>query len=181
MFKWLRSWLMRPAAESPAAKAPARDLGSALPTPPTASVCGQLTHKRIYTFGATPSGQHCTQCPICREPRHHVFSIALDAAGREHRCCLRCLRRLGGEEQVQLAAKRSRKACHVLRCIDALDELRSSFPDPSRRPFGERPLLAEIENPGMGYGQIDRLLRNLRTKKRTAYDRPRIEGLPGDD
>lgn len=178
MFKWIRSWLMSPAAESPAAKAPAPELGPTMTVPLATAVCGRLTHKRIYTFGATPSGQHCTKCPVCREPGHHVFSIALDEAGNKHRCCLRCLRRLGGEEQVQLAAKRSGNAQHVLRCIDALDELRSAFPDPSRRPYGEKALLAEIENPGMGYGQIEKVLRKLRMKKWTAYDLARIEGLP---
>jgi hypothetical protein len=177
-FKWLRSWLTNSAAESPVAKAPALELRPPITVPLATGVCGHLTHKRIYTFGATPSGQHCTKCPICREPGHHIFSIALDEAGNKHRCCLPCLRRLGGEEQVQLAAKRSGNARHVLRCIDALDELRSAFPDPSRRPYGEKALLAEIENPGMGYRQIDKVLRKLRTKKWTAYDLARIEGLP---
>jgi hypothetical protein len=85
---------------------------------------------------------------------------------------------LGGEEQVQLAAKRSGNARHVLRCIDALDELRGAFPNPARRPYGEKALLAEIGNPGMGYTEIDKVLRKLKTKKWTAYDLARIEGLP---
>src|ERR1017187_2169925 len=96
----------------------------------------------------------------------------------KHRWCRPCLRRLGGGEKGQLAAGGSGDAWGVVRCIDALDELRSAFPDPSRRPYGEKALLAEIENPGMGYSQIDKVLRKLRTKKWTAYDLARIEGLP---
>jgi hypothetical protein len=81
---------------------------------------------------------------------HHVFSIALDEAGKQHRCCLRCLRGFGGDEQLKAASHRSRYAEHVMQCIDALDQLRAEFPDPARRPYGEKALMAEIDNPFYG-------------------------------
>ena len=141
-------------------------------------VSGRLTHKKIYTFGVTQSGQHSTKCRICLEPNHHVFSIALDEAGQQHRCCLRCLKRLGGNDQVRLAAKRSRYARRVVDCMDALDQLRSEFPDPSRRPYGEKALVAEIDLPFLGYQGIERVLAKIHDRKWTAYDIARVEGRP---
>src|SRR4051812_22719872 len=93
-------------------------------------ITGKLAHKRIYTFGATQSGQSSTKCRVCLEPGQHVFSRAVDEVGKEHRCCLRCLIRLGSRQQAELAAKRSRYAQRVLECIDALDQLEAEFPDP---------------------------------------------------
>src|ERR1039458_6532748 len=84
------------------------------------SISGRLTHKRIYTFGATPSGQSSTKCPLCFEPGQHVFSIAVDDAGVQHKCCFYCLHRYGGKEQVEAASKRSRYAKRVAECIEAL-------------------------------------------------------------
>jgi hypothetical protein len=139
---------------------------------------GRLTHKKIYTFGVTPSGKHCTSCPLCRESGHHVFSIAVDESGKQHRCCLRCLGRLGGDEQVKLAAKRSRYARRVIECIEAMDALRAAFPDPARRPYGEKALLAEIELPFMGYDGIERVLAKITSQNWTEYDKARIEGRP---
>lgn len=138
--------------------------------PLSGALIGHITHKRIYTFGATPSGQHSTKCPVCLDPGHQVFSIAIDETGKEHRCCLRCLRRYGGDEQVKIAAKRSRYAKHVSRCIEALDLLRAEFPDPSTRPYGEKALLSEIESPFMGYQGIERILTKIRGRKWTDYE-----------
>src|ERR1039457_3579700 len=53
MFKWVRSWLTSSAAESPAAKAPALELGPTITVSLETAACGRLTHKRIYTFGVT--------------------------------------------------------------------------------------------------------------------------------
>ncbi len=154
------------------------------PSPDTApranlgQISGRLRHHRIYTYGADLRGVSFTKCRICLDPRQHVFSDAIDEAGATHRCCLRCLRRLGGEEQVQLAAKRSKYGKRVLECIDALDKLRKDFPDADRRPYGEKALLAEIQNPLFGYEGIERVLVKLQSSNWTAYDRARIEGRP---
>jgi hypothetical protein len=140
-----------------------------------------LKHKKIYTFGVTTSGQHSTKCPVCAEARHHVFSVAVDEAGHRHRCCLRCLCYFGGEEQIQIAVKRSRYAKRVVECLEALDQLRREFPDPSRRPFGEKSLLMEIEAPFMENHSIERIISKIKEGKWTTYDIARIEGRPEPD
>jgi hypothetical protein len=154
---------------------------AATPTSPatvrTSGVVGKLTHRKIYTFGATPSGQSSTSCPLCRESGQHVFSIAVDSDGNQHKCCLRCLTRLGGREQVEIAAKRSRYARRVLECFDALDQLQAEFPDPSRRPFGEKSLRAEIALPFMGYAGIEGVLKKIKNRKWTAYDLARRDRI----
>jgi hypothetical protein len=107
-----------------------------------------------------------------------VFSYETDESGRLHRCCLRCLLRFGGDDQVRIATKRSKYAKRVVECMDALDQLRCEFPDPSRRPYGEKALLAEIELPFLGYNGIERVLRKIRARNWTAHDTARIEGRP---
>jgi hypothetical protein len=113
---------------------------------------------------------------LCREAGHHVFSIAVDSNGNQHRCCLRCLTRFGGSEQAELAAKRSRYARRVLDCISALDQLHAEFPDPARRPYGEKALRAEIALPFMGYEGFERVLKKIRNRNWTQYDIAQVHG-----
>lgn len=143
---------------------------------PIGGIQGRLKHKRIYTFGVTQSGQHSTKCRVCHEPNQHVFSIAEDEAGKEHRCCLRCLRQHGGDDQLAIAARRSRYAKRVAECMDALDQLRREFPDPNRRPYGEKSLVAEIELPFMGYEGIERVIAKVKARAWTEYDLAKIDG-----
>ena len=141
-------------------------------------IVGRLHHHRIYCYGVDQNARHCTKCQVCSDPHVHVFSKALDEIGTEHRCCLRCLKRLGGEEQLAIAIKRSKKANHVVRCINALEKLCRDFPDPARRPYGEKALQAEIELPYMGYEGIERVLQKIEVERWTEYDRARSEGRP---
>jgi hypothetical protein len=178
MFRVLFSWFRKPDAKNEASHpAPKKCDGANVRKDPIA-VSGRLKHKKIYTFGVTPNGQHSTKCPVCLEARRHVFSIAVDELGQLHRCCLRCLAKLGGDEQIQLATKRSCYARRVVDCMEALDQLRREFPDPSRRPYGEKSLLAEIELPFAGYEGIERVLAKIKARSWTEYDRARIEGRP---
>ncbi len=178
LFKRILGWFR---SEPPVQAEEPGDPPAALSETPTRSsigVTGHLRHRRIYTFGVTLTGQHSTKCPLCRDPGHHVFSIAIDDAGIQHRCCLRCLRRFGGGDQVDAATKRSRYARHVARCIQALDQLRAEFPNAARRPYGEKALLAEIEMPFMGYEGIERVVKKIAARKWTAYDLAKIDGRP---
>lgn len=184
MFRLLLSWFRKSAIVRAGVSSPAAQMREIVQpqntgrSKPAIAIPGRLRHKRIYTFGVTQSGQHSTKCPLCFESNHHVFSVALDEVGEQHRCCLRCLRRFGGDEQVQLAAKRSRYARRVLACIEALDQLREEFPDPSRRPYGEKSLMAEIAFPYMGYEGIERVIAKIRTRSWNDYDIARMEGRP---
>ena len=145
---------------------------------PSTLIVGKLSHKRIYVFGVSQWGQSDTKCPLCSEPRQHVFSNAVDSNGVRHRCCLRCLRRFGGAEEVERAARRSMFARRVVDCMGALDQLRTEFPDPDRRPYGEKSLMAEIALPFWGYQGIERVIDKIATRKWTSYDLARIEGRP---
>jgi len=145
-------------------------------SPGVGAIRGKLTHRTIYTFGATQSGQSHTKCPICGDPRVHVFSNCVDEVAQNFRCCLRCLDRFGGRTQVDLAAKRSRYAMRVVECMDALDQLRREFPDPERRPAGEKSLQMEIELPFMGYQGIERVLKKIRDRSWTEFDLKKIAG-----
>ena len=139
---------------------------------------GKLTHQRVYTFGVTRSGQSSTRCPICHELGQYVFSIATDEAGEEHRCCIWCLRRLGGRSEVERASRRSKHIRRVAKCMDALDALRSEFPDPSRRPFGEKALIALIACPFGAEYEIDRIITKILSRKWTAQDSETLESRP---
>jgi len=111
-------------------------------------------------------------------PRHSVFSIAVDAAGTQHRCCLRCLLKFGGEEQLERATSRSRYVRRVWECMVALEQLRAEFPDPARRPYGDKTLLRGIESPLMGGSDVERVTDKIRRRNWTEYDLARIEGRP---
>ncbi|MBK7926995.1 MAG: hypothetical protein IPJ98_05690 [Bryobacterales bacterium] len=62
--------------------------------------------------------------------------------------------------------------------MEALDQLRQEFPNQSRRPYGEKALLAEIELPFIGYTGIERVLAKIQARSWTEYDLARIEGRP---
>jgi hypothetical protein len=142
------------------------------------TVTGRLTYKKVYCFSMTMSGQSTTACHVCLD-KHWVFSICVDSAGVEHRCCLRCLYKFGGQEQIDLATKRSGYAAEVWNCIQALDQLRAEFPDPSRRPYGEKTLLNAIERLDPSHPEnTERILRKIRVRAWTEYDLARIEGRP---
>lgn len=138
---------------------------------------GQLRHRRVYRFGVSQSGQTTTRCQVCGD-RHSMFSLASDEGGKILRCCVRCLRRWGGDEQLTLATRRSRYLRRVSECVEALDELVREFPDPARRPYGEKSLRSEIEFPYFGYESIERIIDKIKRKRWTEYDQARIEGRP---
>jgi len=62
--------------------------------------------------------------------------------------------------------------------MEALDQLRQEFPDPSRRPYGEKALLAEIEVPFSGYQDIERVIAKIKSRNWTEHDLARMNGLP---
>jgi hypothetical protein len=64
----------------------------------------------------------------------------------------------------------------VVECMDALDQLRREFPDPERRPAGEKSLQMEIELPFMGYQGIERVLKKIRDRSWTEFDLKKIAG-----
>jgi len=74
--------------------------------------------------------------------------------------------------------KRSAFAERVLECMEALDALCREFPDPDRRPYGEKALQMEIELPFGGYQGIERVIEKIKTKRWTEYDIARINGMP---
>ncbi len=69
---------------------------SVTPTPSAPTIAGKLTHKRVYTFCASPSGVSKTRWKVCGTPQQQVFSDSIDSVGIEHRCCIWGLRRYGG-------------------------------------------------------------------------------------
>jgi hypothetical protein len=152
-------------------KKPKRKTKEIVPAP----VVGQLIHKKIYTFNGGEWGETTTPCHICND-KQWVFSTAVDSAGVLHRCCLRCLNKLGGKEQIERAIQGSNYAAGVWNCIQALDQLVSEFPDPNRRPYGEKTLKQVIE--GIYSENTERILHKIREKDWTEYDLARIEGRP---
>jgi len=142
----------------------------------TAPITGRLHHKRVYLFGVTPSGQLSTTCSYCGRSSQSVFSTCVDDAGAEHRCCMWCFRDRAAPGELERASKKSRYIRRVLLCIKALEKLRSEFPDPSRRPYGETSLLSEIETPFYGYSGIERVISKIMNSKWTAHDLARIKG-----
>jgi hypothetical protein len=142
-----------------------------------ATVTGRLTHKKIFLFRTANWSETTTACHICHD-QHWVFSISVDSAGIQHQCCLRCLYKLGGQEQIDLAML-SAYAAEVWNCIQALDQLRAEFPDPSRRPYGEKTLINAIEGIDITHPEnTERILHKIRVRGWTEYDLARIEGRP---
>jgi hypothetical protein len=52
------------------------------------------------------------------------------------------------------------------------------FPDPARRPYGDKTLLRGIESPLMGGSDVERITDKIRRRNWTEYDLARIEGRP---
>lgn len=140
-----------------------------------ATVVGHLTHKKIYCFGVTQSGQTTTPYHVCLD-RHSVFSIAIDSTGNKHRCCLPCLNKLGGEKEIERATARSGYAWVVWESIEALNQLLAEFPDLARRPYGEKTLRDTVECPILK--DPWRIIKKIKERAWTEYDLARIEGRP---
>jgi hypothetical protein len=134
----------------------------------------KLVHGRIYVFGISESGRTSTRCKICQASEVGVFSDCSDTAGVMYRCCLKCLEQLGGREQLERAASRSKHAKRWLECYDALNALVTEFPDPNRRPYGEVSLTAEMKMPFFGFDGIERVITKVKEKAWTSYDLGRI-------
>ena len=143
--------------------------------PKPSTVVGRLTHTKTYRFGVNNYGETTTSCHVCLDP-HYVLSIATDSAGTKHRCCLRCLRKFGGQEQLERAISRSGYAAVVWECMEALDQLLAEFPDPTRRPYGEKTLRDTIKCPILQ--NPDRIISKIKSRSWTEYDLARIEGRP---
>ena len=139
-------------------------------------VVGALTHHRLHFFNGPVN--LWTHCKICLEDGQSVFSIAEDSAGVLHRrCCFRCLRRLGGQDQLQHAIEESERAADVWRYMQALDQLRSEFPDPTRRPWGEEMLFDAIAFRDLG-ARGERIVEKILNRRWNDRDIARIEGRP---
>ncbi len=145
-------------------------------------VMGQLKHKRIYMTakikGYYGLRYHST-CPVCLAEFQSVLSEAVDSNGSTVRCCLRCLLKYGGKNELEAAAKRSKYARRVTTCVEALNQLCDEFPDPARRPYGGPTLLEEISQPSIGMRtDADRIIEKIKARKWNEYDLARIEGRP---
>ena len=142
-------------------------------------VVGTLTHQRIHIFGQSSFNEKMwVQCKICLEDGETVFSVALDSAGFVHRrCCLRCLFKLGGKEQLDRAIQESERAAEVWRYMQALDQLRSDFPDPTHRPWGEEMLFDAIAFRSLG-ARGERIVEKILNRRWNDRDLARIEGRP---
>jgi hypothetical protein len=137
-------------------------------------VAGKLIHQKLHFY----HHQHrpsVTQCSICLET-YFVFSVAVDSDNHQHRCCLRCLHKYGGQDQVELATKNSRYAMLVWNSMAALDQLLKEFPDPQRRPHGEIVLRESIESTWVADYNACRMIEKITKRAWTECDLARIEG-----
>jgi hypothetical protein len=135
-----------------------------------------LVHQKIYVFGVTETGRNSTKCKLCSETEIGVLSDCSDEAGVSYRCCLKCLEAIGGRSQLELAAKKSKYARRWMECYDALNVLIKEFPDPSRRPYGEVSLMAEMKTPFLGFEGIETVITKVNARWWTTYDLARING-----
>jgi DNA polymerase III epsilon subunit-like protein len=145
-----------------------------------AIVSGKLTYKKTNNFGsrAWDDGRETTtECHVCLE-KHFVFAIAIDEAGKEHRCCFRCLRKYGGEDQFQIFIEKSQYAALEVAASEALDQLIKEFPDENRRPFGEKTLRDALECPIGSSGDPWRIIDKIKNRTWTEYDLSKIAGRP---
>jgi hypothetical protein len=145
-----------------------------------ATISGKLTFKKTNNFGrrAWDDGRETTtECHICLE-RHFVFAIAVDEAGKEHRCCFRCLRKYGGDDQYQIFIEKSQYASLEAAASEALDQLIKEFPDENRRPYGEKTLRDVLECPIGSRGDPWRIIDKIKNRTWTEYDLAKIEGRP---
>ncbi|MBI4478931.1 MAG: hypothetical protein HY651_02810 [Acidobacteria bacterium] len=134
------------------------------------TVVGHVVHKTL-------TRALIAKCSTCLDPIQTLFSIAVDSAGKKHHCCLRCLRKYGGQDQFERAIRESDDAANVWRYMQALDQLRSDFPDPNRRPWGEEMLLNAIERCYLGE-RGERIVQKILDRNWDARDLARIEGRP---
>jgi len=95
--------------------------------------------------------------------------------GKENRCCVICLEQLGGPDQLAAAAEENYRINTAAESVKALDMLRTLFPDPKRRPYGEETLINALT---IGSTDPDRIIEKIRKKAWTEYDLARIEGRP---
>jgi hypothetical protein len=140
-------------------------------TPET--VAGKLSHQKMYFY----SHQHrhaVTHCAICLD-KYLVFSNAIDSNNHQYCCCLRCLHKYGGQDQIELATKNSRYATLAWKSIAALDQLLKEFPDPQRRPHGEKVLRAFIESTWTAEYDAYRMAKKITKRAWTECDLARIE------
>ena len=135
-----------------------------------AQILGPVKHLKIFVFTITQSGGDHSSCAVCKDPEVTVFSDAIDVLGQKCRMCLRCLEAFGGIEQVELAASRSKYARRWLECVRALKKLKQVFPDPERRPYGDKALDMEIKRPCWGYEGIERILHKIENETWTKMD-----------
>ena len=144
-------------------------------------VVGVLTHQKVHIFGGRYNVGNSTHCRICLELGQTVFSVAIDSAGIEHRrCCLRCVLRLGGQQQLDRAVQESERAADVWRYMQVLDQLRSDFPDSTHRPWGEEMLLNALAWESLG-PRGERIVPKIKERRWNARDIATIEGRPWPD
>jgi hypothetical protein len=144
-------------------------------------VVGRLKHKRVHLTASIKDtyNHYWATCPVCLANNQSVFSDAVDSAGNEIRCCLPCLLKYGGKQELEAAAKRSKYARRVATCMAAFSQLCEEFPNPDRRPHGGPTLLGEISDPVVGLRTgTDRIINKIKKRKWTEYDLARIEGRP---
>jgi hypothetical protein len=156
--------------------------GDVLPKPPKQplAVVGQLRHKRVHTTAriADIYNHYSTTCPVCLAEQS-VFSEAIDSAGKEILCCLPCLLKYGGKQELEAAAKHSKYAQKVVKLMAALNQLCEEFPDPERRPYGGKTLLTAISDPVVAVRtDADTIMSKIKKRRWTERDLARIDGRP---
>lgn len=137
-------------------------------------VAGKLLHQKMYFY----SHQHrhpVTHCAICKD-KYLAFSIAVDSNNHQYRCCLRCLHKYGGQDQIELATQHSLYAMLAWKSMSALDQLLKEFPDPQRRPHGEKVLREFIESTWAAEYDSYRMIEKITKRAWTECDLARIEG-----
>lgn len=135
-----------------------------------------LRHEKIYMYPGTEAGKEFGTCRACQHDRVGIYSYAFDALGKRVKVCLRCLGKYGSKEQVELAAQRSQYARRWVDCVGALAKLEAMFPDPERRPYGDKALRMSIDDPRYGnYDNIERILMRIDVELWTEVDRVAIE------
>jgi hypothetical protein len=145
-----------------------------------ASVSGKLAHQKNNNFGSrawADGRETTTECHICLE-RHFVFSMATDEAGKQHRCCYKCLKKFGGDAEYERFIKGSDYAALEVAATEALEQLRKEFPDENLRPYGEKTLIEALDCPiGMSRSPWQ-IIEKIKNRAWTQYDLARIEGRP---
>lgn len=142
------------------------------------SPIGYLKYQKPYRVRMNHNGEYPTPCWICQTPGHSVITETTDSAGRLIRCCIRCFLKHADAGELARAVEGSADFQRVHECLCALDKLRTEFPDPARRPYGEVSLQQEIQMPFLGYSEIERVISKINHRAWTEYDLAKIEGRP---